>query len=332
MWTKTPLRSFLRRQKKSIALQLGCLALFALVFFLYRMPMDALLYALSLCAVLLALALCISFVRYLRKSRALAALRSCVETSAFSLPEPDDALEADYQALLQKICAHRTRLAAENENRYHDLTDYFTLWVHQIKTPIAAMQLLLQAEHGQRSRELSAELFKIEQYVGMVLTYLHLGNDDTDYLFRRCPLDEIVRACARKYAKLFILKKISLSFQPTGMTVLTDEKWLSFVIEQLLSNALKYTHPGGCIRILKDGSCLVIADNGIGIRSEDLPRVFEKGFTGCNGRSDKKSTGIGLYLCKKITGRLGHDLTISSVPGTGTRVYLHLSSGPAVVE
>lgn len=113
------------------------------------------------------------------------------------------------------------------------------------------MQLLLQAEHGQRSRELSAELFKIEQYVGMVLTYLHLGNDDTDYLFRRCPLDEIVRACARKYAKLFILKKISLSFQPTGMTVLTDEKWLSFVIEQLLSNALKYTHPGGCIRILK---------------------------------------------------------------------------------
>ena len=114
MWNKTPLRSFLRRQKKSIALQLGCLALFALVFFLYRMPMDALLYALSLCAVLLALALCISFVRYLRKSRALAALRSCVETSAFSLPEPDDALEADYQALLQKICAHRTRLAAEN--------------------------------------------------------------------------------------------------------------------------------------------------------------------------------------------------------------------------
>ena len=138
MWNKTPLRSFLR-------LQLGCLALFALVFFLYRMPMGALLYALSLCAVLLALALCISFVRYLRKSHALAALRSCVETSAFSLPEPDDALEADYQALLQKICAHRTLLAAENENRYHDLTDYFTLWVHQIKTPIAAMQLLLQA-------------------------------------------------------------------------------------------------------------------------------------------------------------------------------------------
>ena len=76
----------------------------------------------------------------------------------------------------------------------------------------------------------------------------------------------------------------------------------------------------------------MIADNGIGIRSEDLPRVFEKGFTGCNGRSDKKSTGIGLYLCKKITGRLGHDLTIASVPGTGTRVYLHLSNGPAVLE
>lgn len=226
-----PLRSFLRRQKKSIALHLCCLALFALIFFLYHMPMDALLYALSLCAVPLTLAFCISFVRYLRKGRALAALRSCVETSAFSLPEPDDALEADYQALLQAVCAHRTVLAAENENRYRDLTDYFTLWAHQIKTPIAAIQLLLQTGEDQRSRELSAELFKIEQYVGMVLTYLRLGSDDTDYLFRRCSLDEIVRACARKYAKLFILKKISLSFQPTGMTVLTDEKWLSFVIE-----------------------------------------------------------------------------------------------------
>lgn len=175
-----PLRRFLRRQKKSIALYLCCLALFALIFFLYHMPMDALLYALSLCAVPLTLAFCISFVRYLRKGRALAALRSCVETSAFSLPEPDDALEADYQALLQAVCAHRTVLAAENENRYRDLTDYFTLWAHQIKTPIAAIQLLLQTGEDQRSRELSAELFKIEQYVGMVLTYLRLGSDDTD--------------------------------------------------------------------------------------------------------------------------------------------------------
>ena len=141
-----------------------------------------------------------------------------------------------------------------------------------------------------------------------------------------------MRACLRKYARLFILKKISLSFQETQLSVLTDEKWLAFVIEQLLSNALKYTPEGGRIRILKDGPCLVIADNGIGIRGEDLPRVFEKGFTGYNGRAGKKSTGIGLYLCRRIMDQLNHTLTITSVPGSGTRVYLNFEQDASLAE
>ena len=296
MWNKGILRAYLRRWRTFLLLQLVFFVLFCLVFFLYALPLEPVLYAAALCLMIGFAVFCRDLVHYGRKRRVLRSLLSCVESAAFSLPEPEDALEADYQALLQAVCAHRAALAAENDNRYRDLTDYFTLWAHQVKTPIAAMQLLLQSDEGQHSRELSAELFKIEQYVEMVLSYLRLGSDNSDYLFRRCDLDEIVRGCVRKYARLFILKKISLDFQPTQMTVLTDEKWLSFVIEQLLSNALKYTPEGGRIRILKDGPCLVIADNGIGIRSEDLPRVFEKGFTGFNGREDKKSTGIGLYL------------------------------------
>ena len=324
--------AYVRENRKVVIALAVYTAVFAFIFWLYRLPLGAVGYAALVCLFLLLVWLAVDYRRFAVRLRLLRRLEQEITLSTEQLPEPDGMLEAQYQALVRALDADRRARLTRSQQGYQELVEYYTVWAHQIKTPIAAMQLLLQAEHGQRSRELSAELFKIEQYVGMVLTYLHLGNDDTDYLLRRCPLDEIVRACARKYAKLFILKKISLSFQPTGMTVLTDEKWLSFVIEQLLSNALKYTHPGGCIRILKDGSCLVIADNGIGIRSEDLPRVFEKGFTGCNGRNDKKSTGIGLYLCKKITGRLGHDLTISSVPGTGTRVYLHLSGGPAVVE
>jgi hypothetical protein len=180
--------------------------------------------------------------------------------------------------------------------------------------------------------ELEGELLKIEQYVEMVLGYLRLGSDSTDYLFRNCGLDGMLRQSVRKYARLFILKKISLDFQETGRTVLTDEKWLCFVIEQLLSNALKYTPAGGRIRIYADGETLVISDNGIGIQPEDLPRVFEKGFTGFNGREDRKSTGIGLYLCSQVMDRLNHGITITSRPGKGTLVRLDLSRRKQAVE
>jgi hypothetical protein len=173
---------------------------------------------------------------------------------------------------------------------------------------------------------------KIEQYVEMVLGYLRLGSESTDYVFRDCGLDALLRQSVRKYARLFILKKISLDFQETGKTVLTDEKWLCFVIEQLLSNAVKYTPEGGRVRIYGDGDTLVIADSGIGIRPEDLPRVFEKGFTGFNGREDKKSTGIGLYLCRQVLDRLGHDISIASRPGQGTLVRLDLSRDRKKVE
>ncbi len=332
LWNDLSVRAYLRQRKRMLLMQLLFLSLFCAVFLLYAMPLEGMLYALCLCF-LLAGAGCIwDFTRFCRRHRTLRALLICTENAAFSLPEPESPLEADYQTLLTAVCAHRAALSAKNESRYQDLTEYFTLWAHQIKTPIAAMQLLLQQNTSAHSRELSAELFKIEQYVEMVLSYLRLGSDSTDYLFRRCRLDDIVRACLRKYARLFILKKISLSFQETQLSVLTDEKWLAFVIEQLLSNALKYTPEGGRIRILKDGPCLVIADNGIGIRGEDLPRVFEKGFTGYNGRAGKKSTGIGLYLCRRIMDQLNHTLTITSVPGSGTRVYLNFEQDASLAE
>ena len=227
------------------------------------------------------------------------------------------------------MATERAALALESRNRLQDMTDYYTLWAHQIKTPIAAMHLLLQEAPRP---ELEGELLKIEQYVEMVLGYLRLGSETTDYVFRKYDLDALLRQSLRKYARLFILKKISLDFQETGRTVLTDEKWLAFVLEQLLSNAVKYTPEGGRVRIYGDGETLVIADSGIGIQPEDLPRVFEKGFTGFNGREDKKSTGIGLYLCHQVLDRLNHGISISSRPGQGTLVRLDLSRTKRGVE
>jgi len=323
------LGAYLRRHWKLLVLLTGSLGICAAVFFLYGLPLEPVGYAFILC---LALGLALFFIgyrRFRRRHRELKRLLAQARETVLPLPPPKGLLEEDYQALLQAVASDRSALALEGRNRLQDMTDYYTLWAHQIKTPIAAMRLLLQEEPRP---ELEGELLKIEQYVEMVLGYLRLGSGSTDYVLRSCGLDALLRQSIRKYARLFILKKISLDFQETGKTVLTDEKWLAFVIEQLLSNALKYTPEGGRIRIYGDGETLVIADSGIGIQPEDLPRVFEKGFTGYNGREDKKSTGIGLYLCSQVMERLNHGISIASRPGRGTLVRLDLSRQRRTVE
>lgn len=325
------LGSYLKRQYKLILMLALFAAVFAAVFSLYDLPVEAVAYASVLCLLMGLTLFAVSFHAYARRHRDLALLMQNVRDAALALPVPSGALEADYQALLRAVCGDRADILAEEEAKRQELLDYYTLWAHQIKTPIAAMELLL-TETPPDAGALSAELLKIGEYVEMVLSYLRLDGGASDFVLRRCGLDGIVRSAVRKYARLFILKKISLRFQETGRTVLTDEKWLGFVIGQLLSNALKYTPAGGSIRIYGDGETLAVADTGIGIREEDLPRVFEKGFTGYNGREEKKSTGIGLYLCRRVLDKLGHDITITSRPGQGTIVRLTLRESRTMME
>ena len=178
------------------------------------------------------------------------------------------------------------------------------------------------------------ELFKTEQYVEMVLSYLRMEDMSSDLSLNWYETDQIVRQAVRKYSQLFILQRILLDYRKCEGRVLTDEKWMLFVLEQLLSNALKYTNKGSIsiyMDPLKEG-VLIIEDTGIGIQAEDLPRIFEKGFTGYNGRKDKKSTGIGLYLCKSICTKLNHGLTVESEVGKGTKVKLDLYRKPQIVE
>ena len=326
------LLAYLKRQYKLLLLLAGAVCIFAAVFALYDLPLEAVVYAGVLCLALGLVLFAVGYSRFLRRHRELRQLLRQAGEKALPLPLARGLLEEDYQALLRAVCQDRARLAAENENRLRELTDYYSLWAHQIKTPIAAMDLLLQEDDSPRRGELETELLKIRQYVEMVLSYLRLDSDFTDYVLREYPLDDILRQAVRKFAKMFILKKITLDFQETGKTVLTDEKWLLFVVEQVLSNALKYTPAGGTIRIYGDGVTVVIADNGIGIREEDQARVFEKGFTGYNGRADKKSTGIGLYLCRQVMDRLNHSISLTSRPGQGTMVRLDLSRESRMVE
>ena len=210
--------------------------------------------------------------------------------------------------------------------------DYYTVWVHQIKTPIASMRLLLEKEDSTLSRRLSEELFRVEQYVQMVMTYQRLDSDSTDYVFRQTDVDAVIRGAVRKFAPQFISKGIRLDYVPRQASVITDEKWLSFVVEQVLSNALKYT-PAGCITIrFLYNNDLAITDTGIGIAPEDLPRIFERGYTGYNGRRDKRASGLGLYLCRRVCDALGHTISIRSAPDAGTTVTINLSQKELVFE
>ena len=316
---------YLRYHRKSLLLIALCGGIFALVFSLYDLPAEAVLYALLLCVLVALLLVCADFTVFYRRHRLLCDLYSRITLSLDGLPAPKDLLETDYQDLIEAVYDEKSRVTSAADSRMSEMLDYYTLWLHQVKTPIAAMHLLLQELDDGPRAALDAELFKIEQYTDMALTYLRLESSSTDYVLRRCDLDAVVKRAVRKFAGFFVRGRISLAYDGLRYTALTDEKWLQFAVEQLLSNALKYT-PGGKISIRMDGDCLVIADTGIGIAAEDLPRIFDKGFTGYNGRTDRKSTGLGLYLCRRILARLSHTLEITSAPGAGTTVRIGLGT------
>ena len=318
---------YIKSHTHMLLAMLGCALITAVIFFLYELPVHAVGYATLLCAVFLLIWLIVSFVRYYQKHQSLLEI---LEKAGLELPPffpPSDLIEKDYQSIITRLHEHQMALVARYDSSRTEMIDYYTMWAHQIKTPIAAMKLLLGASDSRENTALLAELFKIEQYVDMVLSYLRLDSSSTDYIIAPCSLVKLVRTCVRKYARIFVMKKIRLSFEADEFFVLSDEKWLSFVVEQLLSNALKYTKQG-CITITidTDRPALIISDTGIGIRPEDLPRVFDKGFTGYNGRAGQKSTGLGLYLCKRILTKLSHTIEITSVPGSGTTVVIGLDT------
>jgi signal transduction histidine kinase len=321
------LGAYLKRNIKIITTVLVSFGIFYTVFLLYSLPLEVANYAILLTAVLLLIIGIISFAAFYRQHMILVKLKKSIAISDYMFPSAKDLIEKDYQELTKIIETRRTEIIYEKDKAYRDMLDYYTVWAHQIKTPIAAMRLLLQSQQSEANSELLDQLFKVEQYVEMVLQYLRMENMSSDLLFRRCSLDDIVKQAVRKYSKSFIRKKLRLNYEALDRIVLTDEKWLTFVLEQILSNALKYTHQGE-ISIYMDSSLpdtLVIEDTGIGIEGEDLPRIFEKGFTGYNGRTDKKSTGIGLYLCKQILNKLSHIIVVESEVGRGTKVKIGLN-------
>lgn len=301
-------------------------------------------YAAVLDAILLLITVLVGFFRYSSKVKALSnALKRPVEEQA-QLPEATDDVEILYHRLLENQSIARSESESSAAVRQSRMRDYYSMWVHQIKTPISAMKLLLEAEREELGqlmcdeepqaafKELSDnldsfedELFRIEEYVSMALQYQRVSSTENDFVLEKVSLDGVIRDTIKKYAKIMIRRHIGINYSGTKKQVYTDEKWLAFILEQILSNAIKYT-PQGFVTIEtaeeKDRFFITIKDTGIGIKAEDLPRVFEKGYTGYNGHADKKATGIGLYLCRQMADKLGHTIRMESELGKGTKVWI----------
>lgn len=330
------LGSYCKRMRRAFLLVvLGGITLFV-VTALYRAPMELPIYTCSLVGAVGAIFFGFGFARYAGRHRTLCALYGQCASRLSELPPPRDLLENDYHELITALEENRLEAIRAAARREADATEYYTLWSHQIKTPLAAMRLVLQENPSLPSREVFAqELFKTEQYADMVLGYLRLGSIHADLSPQSLPLDALVRESVRRVSTLFIYQKnVSLQIDSLQGDILTDKKWFSFVLEQILTNAVKYT-PQGFVRIYLDPAVpqtIVIEDTGIGIRSDDLPRVFERGFTGCNGRGGARSTGLGLYLCREVLTKLGHTISLRSAPGVGTSVHIGFGRGELVVE
>lgn len=318
--------AYLRSKRKPIGIIILFFALILVSTWLYRLPLAAVCYPVLLCTGIGSIVLLLDFLQMKRLHEDLERMKGWDASSFDEMPSQGNILEEDYIEILKNLCEQKLQSEQKANTQYRDMVDYYTIWVHQIKTPIAAMRLNIQAEDSAFARVIRQDLNRIERYVEMVLTFLRLNAESTDYVIKSYDLDEMIRSVVKGFSSEFIGKHLRLNYQPVGQTVVTDEKWLSFVLEQLLSNAVKYTPDGGEISIYMDGGRLCVKDTGIGIAAEDLPRIFEKGYTGFNGRMDKKASGIGLYLCKEICRKLEHPLDVTSAVGEGTTFYITVAS------
>lgn len=315
------IKRYVKYRKSYFFLFLSVVIFFPFIHFLYRFPMESIIYSCIIFTFFFLVWLFIDGYYYRSKIHRLDLLIDELTGNNQDMPLAENMIEEKYQIMIETLYQLLKDNTLGMENAHSEQMEYYTMWVHQIKTPISAMRLALQSREIADTNIIDQELFKIEQYVEMALQYIKIGQLSSDLVIREYSLKDIVYASVKKYATLFIYKKLSIDIGDCCVKVLTDSKWLSFILEQLLSNAVKYTNLGG-VRIYLKEDALVIEDTGIGIRAEDMERIFEKGYTGYNGRLDKKASGIGLYLVKKVADSLSLKVSVSSETGVGTIVVL----------
>lgn len=241
----------------------------------------------------------------------------------------NDPIENHYQEIISKEIQEIDELKTQLIDLKIDTYNTLQLWTHQIKTPLTALDFLLQIKpiDDQSAR---IEVDKIDRYLKVMLNYLKLTTVNTDLVLRRISLTDLVQKQVRELAKLFIAKDLKVTIKDLP-EVVSDPQWLKFIFEQILTNSIKYT-PEGEIKIYAEGDTVIFADTGIGILPEDLPRIFEQGYSGYNGRENQKASGLGLYLSSEIAKKIGLELTAKSTVGVGTEIAVHFPQSAWLAE
>jgi Signal transduction histidine kinase len=272
-------------------------------------------------------------VDYLTKNNHLKKLLNYIKSEDKSpiLPKPIEYKDEAYSTVIVDLYNYYINSLREVEEQFKENSEFMTAWVHEIKTPITTSKLLIERREDESDLlfSIKEEINKIEDYVEKVLYHTRSDSFSKDYIITENDINSLVKESIKKHSIIFIRKNIKvINDINEKKSVESDKKWLMFIVDQIISNALKYTNRDGFIKFSfsenEKEKELVIEDNGIGIKKEDIQRIFTKSFTGSNGRdTNNKSTGLGLYLSQKLAKKLGHSITVESEYNKGTKVYIH---------
>lgn len=315
-------KQYILKNVKLICFSVFSSTIFIIMFLLYKIPIGSVIYPAILCLFVGLVFIILDYIKKYQIHRKLLKIQKLDAKLISSMPNTNSIIEQDYQIIIKNLKQNIHNLETTKNKQYSDMIDYYTLWAHQIKTPITSMKLTLKNPSGISKNNFQTNLNRVEQYVDIVLAFMRLYSEYTDYVFKEYSLDKIIKTSIKKFSHDFISKKIKLDYIPLNKLIITDKKWFSLVIEQLLSNALKYTQTGSIKIYCSHEQTLCIKDTGIGIKAEDIARIFDKGYTGYNGHNIRHSSGIGLYICKKICNNLKIKIKVTSEYNSGTCVCL----------
>lgn len=326
------INKYLKYRLSVIVTALTCLLVSFIVLWICNIPITAFILMASLIVIIGMVLALIDYRNFNKKHTLLKKAELVPEVLTDSLEPSEDEedgidnainlIEEDYLKIIMTLTNRLNATKAKTTSSMEAMTDYYTMWVHQVKTPIAAMSLIVQGmEDEDTSLRLRSELTRIESYSSMALNYIRLSGETNDLSFSTFKMDDAARETVKKLMSMFVAKGLSVDFKPSGATIVSDYKWVTFMLEQIISNSIKYTNKGS-IKIYGTSNSITIEDEGIGIAKEDLPRITEKGYTGYNGHNEKHSTGLGLYLVQKTADMLNITINIESELTKGTKVTL----------
>lgn len=314
---------YINYRRSFVVVLLAIFLIFAIVYFSYDIYLEAYFYALFLCLVVTFIFLAYDFRKVSKKIAYIKKIDEQFDERYINSFSKNDVIIKAYNQIVKKMISDIKQKDLTKDKEIRDLEEFFIMWTHQIKLPISALNLYLDSNEDLNKRVLKGQIKRIQKYTDMVMAYIRLESDKSDFLFKSIDLDSMIKNVIKEFKLDFINKKLELSYTLLEKEIITDKKWFQFILEQILSNALKYTKKGG-IKIYIVDEELVIEDSGTGINPGDVKRVFDKGYTGYNGREISGASGLGLYLVKKTLSSLHHSIRIESDVKKGTKVFIGL--------